>query len=301
VLSGGLPRELLRVARSIVRAVQYQQDQHPKTQPGSDVAVDIAQVVDAVIKEEVRALKHRALASATANDACGKLGLLEGLLTDEDWPWKPDPQDAQSVLQAIVDSVRSLVDPEQLLLERAVPDEVKAGVFAAEVCNSLIAGAYFLFTVRRVFLHWETAGQENTATAKEVGTPRESVNDALVGKLSDALLAAEKARAEGSGSAESGPDALGALARARVALGVSPDLAADLVTAARDALKAGKEGGHDDFSVPVPIKFLHRYPQPATTPSPLTAPYPANEKPGPPMREAGTSGPGSAVAFDGAT
>jgi len=223
VLSGGLPRELLRVARLIVRAV-------PPTQKATgDVdAVNIEHVVEAVIKDEVTALKHRALASTAGHDVHETLGLLEQQLTDDGWPWDTMEPDPRSVVGSILEHVQEPVASPPLPAQRAADDETKDAAFAAEICNNLIAGLYYLFTVRELFLQ----------------------DRKLIERLITATTAVEEGRKATSGR----PCILSDLARARVALGVGPDLAADLVSAARKAMKFE----NPDLIGAIQIQFLDR-------------------------------------------
>lgn len=87
VLSGGLPRDLLRVARSIVRAAQQPTDPDDVEHASIAEHPGINEIVDLVIKDEIRALKQRAQASIAAADVTGTSKLLENL-TSADWPWE---------------------------------------------------------------------------------------------------------------------------------------------------------------------------------------------------------------------
>jgi hypothetical protein len=209
VLSGGLPRELLRVARSIVRAVQ---------DAGDGGGTGTARVVDAVIEEEVTALKHRALACAAGADADGTLGLI-GKLADKDWPWNT-PLPARD---PVVDDVRE--NPELLPVPRLAPASgpplpqriappdggASAVAVAAEVRSSFTADMYFLLTVRGLFEIYQA-----------------EISDRATSYLLEVRASPGRPyRAE--------PGELASLARARIALAVSPGLAADLVSRAREA------------------------------------------------------------------
>lgn len=231
VLSGGLPRELLRVGRSVVRAVQHLEELACAAVPtGTGYPVDtvLTQAVDAVTREELRALKHRVLASAAANNAGGTLGLLEKMLADDGWPWSTGNPDAGSVIDAIRKSVPSLVASPQLL-PLQMPAEGSNEALDAEICNSLMAGSYFLFTVRQLFMHDVKVVRDLSAQPTSEGERDHA------GVLSD-------------------------LARARIALSIGPDLAADLVSAARRALPGKSDADTDQrhLRVPVEIQFLNR-------------------------------------------
>jgi hypothetical protein len=208
VLSGGLPRELLRVARSVVRAVQ---------DTGHGRGTDTAGVVDAVIEEEVRALKHRALACAAEADADGTLGLIEKL-TDEDWPWNTPLPARDPIVNDVRESPELLPAPRLapasgLLPPRTAPScgDASAVAFAAEVRGSFTADMYFLLTVHGLFeIYQEETSDRATSYLLEV-------------------------RASPGQPHPAEPEALASLARARIALAVNPDLAADLVSRARAA------------------------------------------------------------------
>src|SRR6266568_2734097 len=77
VLSGGLPRDLLRVARAIFTI----HGDRARTK------IELAEATYAVIKDEIRALKHRAMAHAASLDVPASPDVLN-LLGAEDWPMR---------------------------------------------------------------------------------------------------------------------------------------------------------------------------------------------------------------------
>jgi hypothetical protein len=221
VLSGGLPRELLRVARSVVRAVQVLQ----KDVDGHDGPDVLDAVIDAVIKDEITALKHRALASA-AVDANGVIGLVEKL-TDRHWPWDTARPGHDPDLAAVLGSAAPLA-PHRLLTPRSsTADQPEASDFAADVCDNFIAGIYFLLTVHGLFKNDKVMA--DIARAAEAAEARANAAEGLAGSSANQPATVP--------AADGWPDVLTELAGAGIALGVSPRLAADLVSAARRALR----------------------------------------------------------------
>jgi hypothetical protein len=127
VLSGGLPRDLLRVARAIFTGASV------------GTRIGLAKVARDVITDEIVALRRRALAHAASLDIPA-LPDLQGLLSDEN-----QPIDIDTVLERF----------HQLRAENAQQwfaafDKMVASR-AAEVCDSFLAGLYFLLTVYQLF------------------------------------------------------------------------------------------------------------------------------------------------------
>jgi hypothetical protein len=196
VLSGGLPRELLRIARSVVRAAPISLD-----------TASVPEVADIVIKDEIRALKHRALASA-ATDANGVLGLVEKL-TDRHWPWDTTcPGLAPDLATVLGDAA---IPPSPLVLAHG---RAEATDFAADVCDNFLAGVYFLLTVHELFKEGRFVGEIAAATQ-----PADLTSWGAYGQTA-------------------GFDVPAGLAGASIALGINPRMAVDLVTEARRALGA---------------------------------------------------------------
>jgi hypothetical protein len=203
VLSGGLPRELLRVARCIVRAVQ---------DPLPGRGIEAADVIQAVLEEEVKALKHRALASAVGADVSTMPALMREL-TDEGWPWTT----ALAEVDAIDVDIRDQAELPPALLSGTRLDVTAGGdeaALAVDVRESFASDLYYMFTVLSWFKSHQsdvarTAGDRLAVDAPEVRFwPYYDEPDPLVG-----------------------------LARARITLGINPGLAAELVTKVRQVLR----------------------------------------------------------------
>jgi hypothetical protein len=192
VLSGGLPRELLRVARAIFTTPGAQD-------PGKAHDVTLAKAAGHVVESEIQALKHRTLASAASLDISAAPELLT-LLTDDGWPANrmDSAREQHAVIQDILNDV-SLLWAGPGRQRFAAPARQDVAPFTAEVCNSLLAGLYFLLTVRQLFT-----------------TPPDAVRDLAWPDNENPVLRD--------------------LARARTALGTSPHLATALIGAAREQL-----------------------------------------------------------------
>ncbi len=189
VLSGGLPRELLRIARALFT-----------TDGARSGTATLADAARHVIAGEVRALKHRAQASAAALTVSAAPGLFR-LLSDDQWPMsRIDAAASNHGQHVIIDKILGDVSVLWTGDGRAGFREPGKDVapFTSEVCDSLLASLYFLLTVRQLF----------TATPDRDGW------------LDDVPLALQD------------------LSRACLALGTNPYLAALLVGAAREQLAA---------------------------------------------------------------
>jgi hypothetical protein len=140
VLSGGLPRDLFRVARNIF-AVHDDQ---------SGASIELAWAAGHVISDEIQALKRRAVAHAAAQGAPVSPGMLMKL-TDREWlrNCSSEPS-SMSTIQAVMDQVsgmwgKALTEPGKHRDHRS-----------AEICDNFLAGLYFLLAVHRLF----TAGKD---------------------------------------------------------------------------------------------------------------------------------------------
>jgi hypothetical protein len=136
VLSGGLPRELLRVARAVY------------TTPATAHQITLAAATEHVIEGEIHALKHRTLASAASTYADAVPGLLS-VLADEDWPRRhcvpaSEPRRIQDTLDEVSQMWSGARGPRS-------PARQQADRVATEICDSFLAGLYFLLTVRYLF------------------------------------------------------------------------------------------------------------------------------------------------------
>jgi hypothetical protein len=231
LLSGGLPRELLRVARAVFTAGK----ERPSA-PDRGRTVNLAEATRHVIDEEISALKKRALASAAHLDLAATPELLQ-MLTDPVWPTRSpgsadadrdnphrddDPRDDSSRLDRIEEALNDL---SRLWFAKArqrftVPKTDEVAPYTAEVCDSLLAGLYFLLTVRQLC----TAAAGKVTKLAWAGTQVQRPASDIAPWLADHT------------------GALRDLARARIALGTSPYVAAALVHDARARL-----GTHRDF------------------------------------------------------
>ena len=140
VLSGGLPRDLFRVARNIF-AVHDDQSGKP---------IELDRAAGNVISDEIQALKRRTVAHAAAQDAPVSPGMLMKL-TDRDWLGNCRGESSSaSTIQTVLDQVstewgKALKDPGRHRDRRS-----------AEICDNFMAGLYFLLAVHRLF----TEGKE---------------------------------------------------------------------------------------------------------------------------------------------
>lgn len=163
VLSGGLPRDLLRVARAIFTTADVR------------ARIGLAEAAKFVIADEIGALRRRALAHAAALDIMARPDPL-GLLGDED-----QPVDIDAVLKRF--SQLQAEDAWQLF----VAVDAAVAPLAAEICDSMLAGLYFLLTVYQLF----TTGQEvvtDLATLQVMGTCKFR-DDAMLRNLAHARTA----------------------------------------------------------------------------------------------------------------
>lgn len=231
VLSGGLPREVLRIARAVFSAVE------------NGTSVTLAQVTDHVIAGELHELKHRTLASAASLDVGANPGLLEKL-TSEAWPW-PSTESSGDIewMQSVIDEVT------QLWTGTSPPISPGLGqadaVITAEVCDSFLAGLYYLLTVRQIFAAADTI--DNLVKPPATHTPDCSSPES------------GRSRQTGQSHPEKGwlndkPPILCDLASARAALGVNPYLATALIHQARQNLPGRK--GDPGFAAAIQLRFL---------------------------------------------
>jgi hypothetical protein len=234
VLSGGLPRDLLRVARAVFTTPGAQ----PAANDGQAAAgagdVTLAAAACHVIEAELQALKHRTLASAVSFDISAAPELLT-LLTDDRWPAsRLDSADGEpaAVVEAILNEL-CLLWAGSGRRRFAGPRGGEVAPFTAEVCDSLLAGLYFLLTVRQLF------------------TQSPEVVQGLAWLGGDAC----RTRGERRQWLDDANPVLRDLARARIALGTSPYLAAELISAAR-----GQLSGHPGFGVLAEPGFLSHAP-----------------------------------------
>jgi len=124
-------QDLLRVARAIF------------TTGGDSANIGLAKAThNNVIKNEIRALKHRAMADASSLDIPATPDLV-GLLSADDWPFGP----TYYAPQHLTDIGNFLSDLSHLWAGKARqrfagPDKVVAPR-TAEICDSFLVGLYF--------------------------------------------------------------------------------------------------------------------------------------------------------------
>jgi hypothetical protein len=196
VLSGGLPRDLLRIARTIF-----------SVKSGASKELGLAEVTENVIQDELTGLKNRAMAEAISLEIPASPDLLR-LLNAEDLPigytensgHSPRPVDIKTIMD---DLSKLWAGKERQRFRDAYKD---AAVSTAEICDSFLAGLYFLMTIEQLFTT-EPNLVTKLAACRTDGTFR--LND-------DAVLRD--------------------LARARTTLAVSPYLAAKIIQDARHTL-----------------------------------------------------------------
>lgn len=213
VLSGGLPRELVRIARAIFPDSGGQPERWED--PSRPVAVRLADAAKHVIDAEIRALKHRTLASTAALEVSGSAKLLK-LLTDESWP--ECLLGPYGLFLGHHDPVAGVLDEVSSLCETAVPrrpassDSGGDDLFTAEVCDSFLAGLYFLLTARQLFTAGAGLVTRLACEDRDGHRHHEQGNDDWLNDRAPVLRY---------------------LAGARIALGVSPYLATSLIHEAR--------------------------------------------------------------------
>ena len=217
VVSGGLPKDLLRIARTV-----YTIKGSPEGQLG------LAEAAASVIADELRALIHRAMAHVASLDIPAAPELL-GLLSVHDRPIRDAENFGPSIdIAALMADLSLLWAGNQR--EKFGSSRTEIDPLTAEVCDSFLAGLYFLLTVHQLFtaepdiVTW-LASPENTDGAR--------------GLVGDGVLHG--------------------LARARTTLGVNPYLAAEMVHDARKTLAHGP--GNPGLFADVKPAFLANQPE----------------------------------------
>jgi hypothetical protein len=239
VLSGGLPRELLRIGRAIATAKDAQT---AESEPDRPVRVALADAARHVVEQEIKALKHRTLASAASLDVSATPQLLK-LLTGDHWPGSEldgaaDCGPGPSPLKTILHQVSGLWDEVSSARQRLADERGEADPYTAEVCDSFLAGLFFLLTVRQLF----------TADPKLVVNPLACQDAALLAKHR------HQRHDHAKDWLDDNSVVLLNLARARIALGVSPYLAATLIADARRCLCTPDD---PDFMTEIALSFLN--------------------------------------------
>jgi hypothetical protein len=238
VLSGGLPRELVRVARALFTTFTADCGQPTKPAPRYPLSVELTVAAEHVIADEIRVLKQRTRASAASVEVSGMAELLK-LLTTDVWPlsrindpasaWQhPDP------VRRILDEVSTLW--EGASWQRFAGPDGKVAPYTAQVCDSFLAGLYFLMTVRQLAL---AAPELLTTFACRPSTGSPHPGDG--GESKEDWLNDEAPM-------------LRDLARARIALGINPYLADSLIRDARKTPCADSADPH--FAPDIEPRFL---------------------------------------------
>lgn len=146
VLSGGLPRDLFRVARSIFAARDLQARQED---PRAGQPIDLAKAARHVIADEIRSLKRRTLAHAAAQDATVSPDLLMKL-TDRDWPITCLDKSASSSASAHAGK-EVLADISGLWAEAVRDQRKRKDRRSAAIGDNFLSGLYFLLVIRELF------------------------------------------------------------------------------------------------------------------------------------------------------
>lgn len=203
VLSGGLPRDLLRIARAIFTVKS----------DGSKEVVGLVDVTENVINDELRALKHRALVQVTSLEIPAAPDLLE-LLNADVVPMghiENSGRSPQSIdIKVIMDDLSQLWAGERR--RRFAGSNEGVAAVTAELCDSFLAGLFFLQTVHQLF----TAKPDSVTKLDPVTKLATCRTDGTFKFNDDALLRC--------------------LARARTTLGVNPYLSAKMIQEARKVL-----------------------------------------------------------------
>jgi hypothetical protein len=140
-LSGGLPRELSRIARAVVGSGE-----------GSPAALTVEQATRQVTNAEIEAFTRRAMASATLLDNGAAFDLLTPLsklireLTSERRPGRDRPP-AQDLVNQDSLNIRVMAEARRLWATEFSAETAVTG----EIVHSYIASLYFLLTVRDLF------------------------------------------------------------------------------------------------------------------------------------------------------
>ena len=129
VLSGGLPRELLRVARAVCAVTADESNEN---------GVPLATAARRVINDELRAVRHRVHASASTM-GIGATPRWLTLITSEESPTYP--ADARWLEELL----------EQVAHPWARDHWLKDRPQVSDLCDCLIADLYFLLTVKQLF------------------------------------------------------------------------------------------------------------------------------------------------------
>ena len=146
VLSGGLPKDLLRIART-VSAIKI----------GTPVGTsELAQAAATAIADELEILAHRAMADAASLEILAAPGLLK-LLSDNLWQISqskiPGSTTRPVDIRKLMDALSGLWAGEKRQQFADAKGDAKGEISSrtAEICDSFLAGLYFLLTVQQLF------------------------------------------------------------------------------------------------------------------------------------------------------
>ena len=152
VLSGGLPRDLLRIARAVFTIDGR----------GHRGEIELARAAEHVIGDEIRALKIRAMTHVASLDIPAVPDLLE-VLTKDDWPLHRPVQTPGDAGAMSVEVRTILGELSQLWAgtarQKFVGPDQMVDPGTAEICDSFLAALYFLLTVHQIF-----AAESSTVT-----------------------------------------------------------------------------------------------------------------------------------------
>ena len=134
VLSGGVLRELMRIARAIF---DVRNDIRFSADEGNEREVALAVIAPRVIGREMESLRQALMPLATQLNVPGATELI-GLLDDPDWPSMDLPHDLAKL---------SKVTGQRALFQ----DESGNIAGAAKICDGLVAASYFFLSVDELF------------------------------------------------------------------------------------------------------------------------------------------------------
>jgi hypothetical protein len=126
VLSGGVPRELMRIARGIF-----------EVRNESDESVSCSVIAPRVIRREMESLRQGLMPLATQLNVPGAADLI-ALLDDEEWP--------RGDMLADMDRLTGIIGKRSLF-----QDETGGVKAAARICDGLAAASYFFLTANQLF------------------------------------------------------------------------------------------------------------------------------------------------------
>ena len=135
VLSGGVPRELMRIARAVFDA--RNDVRFGSADAGDQGSVACSVIVSRVITHEMESLRQGLMPMATQLNVPGATELI-GLLDDPDWP-SGNTRDDMAKLNKITGQ-RALFQ-----------DETSSITAAAKICDGLAAASYFFLSVGELF------------------------------------------------------------------------------------------------------------------------------------------------------